>query len=124
MKLECQKCGSWVNPFGSQEHKVMKPNGKHWFWVIIPTHFLNKWDKFLPKIEEEDLLKDTLVLEKQSEQKKVYCAKYHGSNIFWRLRFNYVKKRIELELLDLTSQKQITTRYHKNVEVIKVDWND
>lgn len=122
-KLECGKCGKWLNPFSTEEHKIMKPNGRHYFWGIFTPTFLERLEKNYPDTLAEELLNDCLKIEKASTQSKIQCCKWRNSHIYWKYYFNHQLKRLELKLISLTSQKQFTTKYYKNVEVIEVNFS-
>ena len=55
-KITCTKCGQWQMPWSRLEFKVMKPNGRNWFFLVIPPHFIQALDdKFNGEIDPEDL---------------------------------------------------------------------
>lgn len=120
-KLECQDCKQWLNPFSTEYHKVMKADGFHYFWVKMSPFFVERWERFLPKVSEEQLLTDCLAFEKKAVQNRVQATKYHGKNIFWKMRFNRKQRRLELELLALNPPSILTTKYHKKVEFVSVN---
>ncbi len=113
-KLQCTNCGKYWNPFSAQEHKVMEKDGFHYFWVVMRSHFLDRWDLQLPDLEEEELLKDCIALKNVSKQNKAYFTPYHGGHLFWKFKFNNKKRRLELELITVTSTKVTELKYEKN----------
>jgi len=119
-KLECQKCGNWVNPFSAEHHKVMKENGKHYFWVIATPHFLERMAERMPDLDEKDYLEACLHIEKKAVMKRTQGTKWNGQHIYWRYFFNNKRKRLEMELISLTSPKYFTTKYHKKVDFVEV----
>ena len=121
-KMECVKCGNWFSPFSSQEYKVMKPNGKHYFYVVFTPHFIDRFESnFAHKnITMDDLVKDALAIEKAATMKRTQGTKWNNKHIYWRYFFNPKRKRLEMEFLSLTDTKYLTTKYHKKVEFVKV----
>jgi hypothetical protein len=120
--MECVDCGKWFNPFSAVHTKIMKPNGKHYFWVIATPHFLERLEERLPEIEDDAYLKAAERIEKVATMKKTQGTKWNGLHIYWRYFFNPKRKRLELEFISLTPPKYFTTKYHKNVEFITVDF--
>ena len=121
-KMECTKCGKWFNPFSSIHHKVIKENGKHYFWVIVTPHFLERMEQKLPVVELEELYSDCLKIEKQATMKKTQGTKWKGFHIYWKYKFNPKRKRLEMELISLTDQKYFTTKFHRDVEFVEVEF--
>jgi len=139
-RIECTKCGQWQMPWSRLEFKVMKPNGRNWFYLILPPYFIQALDdKFDGKIDEDDLV--TLVANQihkvcENERNKVQAAKWNplnqinkdgkegGVHIYWKHRWNFKQKRLELELITLTNQDRFTTKFNKNVEFVTVNFNE
>jgi len=121
-KMECVECGNWFNPFSAQHHKVMKPNGKHYFWVVLTPHFIERFEEnFMDKdIEIESLVADSLAIEKAATMKRTQGTKWNDKHIYWRYFFNPKRKRLEMEFISLTNTNYFTTRFHKDVEFVKV----
>ena len=122
MKLICQKCDRIWNPFSIEYHKVMEPDGFHYFWVKLTPQFIDRLETSLPDLDMEQVLKDTITLKKDSKQNRTYACKYHGKHIFWKLKFNHKLKRLELELIMLTPPSVLELRYEKKVEIISPDF--
>ena len=121
-KMECVECGNWFNQFSAQHHKVMKPNGKHFFWVILTPHFIERFEEnFMDKdIEIESLVADSLAIEKAATMKRTQGTRWNDKHIYWRYFFNPKRKRLEMEFISLTNTNYFTTKYHKDVEFVKV----
>ena len=119
-KMECQECGKWVNLFSAEHHKVMKPNGKHYFWVVATPHFLERMAERMPEVEDKDLLEAAMHIEKKATMKRTQGTKWNGQHIYWRYFFNGKRKRLELELISLTSTRYKTTKFHKKVDFVEV----
>jgi len=121
-KMECIQCGRWFNPFSSIHSKVIKENGRHYFWVIATPHFLERLEERLPDIDTQDYLDACLKIEKQATMKKTQGTKWNGYHIYWHYKFNPRRKRLEMELISLTDPRFFQTRYHKKVEFVKVNF--
>ena len=137
-KITCTKCGQWQMPWSRLEFKVMKPNGRNWFFLVIPPHFIQALDdKFNGEIDPEDLvglIANQIHKVCENERNKVQAAKWNplnqtdkkgnpaGVHLYWKHRWNHKQKRLELELLTLTKQDRFTTKYNKDVEFVTVEF--
>ena len=75
-KMECVKCGKWFSPFSAEHNKVIKANGKHYFWVIATPHFLDRFETKLPNLDTEDYLDACLKIEKKATMLPSSSARY------------------------------------------------
>ena len=147
MKMKC-KCGNenffleWGNlicskckarkfiTYSSEEHKVMKPNGKHFFWVVLTPKFMERMERYFPDVMEEELLQACSDIEKfyKGEWPKVRVttngARWKDYNIYWKYKFNPQKKRVELIMFSITELDRLTSKRNEKVEFVKVSFNE
>ena len=103
---------------------MFKPNGRHYFWVVLTPHFIERMEERLPDVEVEDFIKECHAIEKACTIDKAQGTKYKGKHIYWKFRFNHMRKRLELELISLTPDHIFQCKYHPKVEFVEVKFNE
>jgi len=98
-KMVCKNCGKDFNPFQAEHIKVMKEDNFHYFWAIITPHFIERLEDRVPDKEIDDVIKIAKEIEKVSKKKKYYFTHWAGHKLFWIYKYNYKKKRLEMEFI-------------------------
>ena len=122
-KIECLSCGKYLNPF-SAVHYEMALGDKKKYWVILTPHFIERFDEHFSKLSDEDLLEHCIKIQKASKINKVQATKYFGKHIYWKYFFNKYRKRYELTMISITRKNTLTTKFHKDVEFVTVNFNE
>jgi len=123
-KMECEECGKTFNPFSSMHYKCDLPDGKKKFWVIMTPHFIERWDEHFPNKSDEDLVEDCMKIQKLATKNKVQACVYGNRHIYWKMFWNKYRKRVELTMLSITRRNRMSTKFHKDVEFVKVVFNE
>ena len=123
-KIECKNCGKWANPFSAIYRKLVKPNGRHYFWVVLTPHFIERLEERLPEVDIEDFIQECYAIEKACTIDKSQGTKYNGKHIYWKFKFNHRRKRLELEMISLTPDHIFQCKYHPKVEFVEVNFNE
>lgn len=129
--LICSACNArkYVN-YSSEEHKVMKPNGKHFFWVILTPKFMERMEMYYPEVTDKELLNACSKIEKfyngvwPKVRVPAHGAKWKNHHIYWRYKFNPQKKRVELIMFDITKTDRLQSKKNVEVEFVKVIFNE
>jgi len=138
-KLECKKCGQWWYPFSPEEIKVDKAKG--FYWIIISPQFMESMsdyqriinrstdEPYLPEIGDDDLIEHFKCIEKSYDvwpkvRVPTQAAKWMDMHIYWTYRYNPKRRRVELNIINMTKPDRLTCRFHNKVEFVKVNFNE
>ena len=128
-KMVCKNCGRNFNPFTSEHIKVMKEDKFHYFWAIITPHVVERLESRLLDANVEDVITIAKEIEKVSKKKKYYFTHWAGHKLFWIYKYNYKKKRLEMEFITVApigskDKLMLPNGYIvKNTQYVKVDFD-
>jgi hypothetical protein len=114
--------------YSSEEHKVMKPNGKHFFWVVLTPKFIERMERYYPKMLDDELLDSCAKIEKfyngvwPKVRVPTQGTKWNNHHLYWRYKFNPQKKRVELIMFDITKTDRLQSKKNEEVEFVKVNF--
>jgi len=127
--MVCKNCGKDFNPFEAEHVKVVKEDGFHFFWAIITPHFSERLERRVPGKTTDDIIEAAKEIEKISKKKKYYFTHWEGHKLFWIYKYNYKKKRLEMEFITVTpignKDKLVLPNGYvvKNTEFVKVNFD-
>jgi len=128
-KLICQACGAEFKPFGAEHHKVIKPDGFHFFWAVFTPHFIERLMERVPDADIEDVLKVAAHIERKAKRNKFQCTRWRNKHIIWKYRYNERRKRLELEFVSIVPMNKFTAVldngfYIKDVQFVEIDFSE
>jgi|TARA_R100000084_G_C4650225_1_gene149198 hypothetical protein len=127
--MVCKHCGRDFNPFSGEHIKIMKDDNFHYFWLIITPHFQERFEDRVSHLEIEELVEATKEIEKVTKKKKYCFTIWNDYKVHWIYKYNYKKKRLEMEFITIyPASKREKVRLKngyviKNSEFVKVDFD-
>jgi len=128
--LICSECRARkFITYSSEEHKVMKPNGKHFFWVILTPKFMERMERYFPNVLDEELLQACSDIEKfyggvwPKVRVVTHGTRWNDYNIYWKFKYNPGKKRVELIMFNVTKLDRLFDKKLEDAEFVKVIFN-